>query len=141
MDFCEFFSHSSYEVVTDHNSLTDLAPQVFLLLQLAPPVLGALTVWRLMERPGSVIWTVIVLHSNIVLWSGIHIACHLSPVCTTSFLLQVLSPDHAQHSLLQGRGRGQVRRERLQDTRYDIILVLDIGITLSCLLLSPRLST
>lgn len=56
MDFCEFFSHSSYEV--------------FLLLQLAPPVLGALTVWRLMERPGSVIWTVIVLHSNIVLWSS-----------------------------------------------------------------------
>lgn len=111
MDFCEFFSHSSYEVVTDHDSLTDLAPQVFLLLQLAPPVLGALTVWRLMERPGSVIWTVIVLHSNIVLWSGIHITCHLSPVCTTSFLLQVLSPDHAQHSLLQGRGRGQVIRE------------------------------
>ena len=44
---------------------------MFLLLELVPPVLAALTVWRMMERPGSVIWTIIVLHSNIVLWSGI----------------------------------------------------------------------
>ena len=109
---------------------------MFLLLELAPPVLGALTVWRLMERPGSVIWTVIVLHSNIVLWSGIHITCHMS--------VQVFSSRSSALIMLSThscRGPGVARSERLQDTRYDIILVLDTGITLSCQLLSPRLST
>ena len=137
VDFCEFFSYSSYEVVTDHNSLTDLWPQVFLLLQLAPPVLAALTVWRLMERPGSVIWTVIVLHSNIVLWSGItsHVTCLYKQVFSSRSSALIMLSTHSC------RGPGVARSERLQDTRYDIILVLDIGIILSFQLLSPRLST
>jgi len=54
MDFCEFFSYTSYEV--------------FLLLELVSPVLASITIWRLMTRPGAVIRIIIVIHSNIILW-------------------------------------------------------------------------
>ena len=124
MDFCEFFSHSSYEVVTDHDSLTDLAPQVFLLLQLAPPVLGALTVWRLMERPGSVIWTVIVLHSNIILWSGIHITCHLSCLLSVQQVFSSRSSALIMLSTHSCRGAGVARSEERGYKTQDMILYL-----------------
>ena len=72
MDFCEFFSYTSYEVVSrSYFSRLTLRSQVFLLLELVSPVLASITIWRLMTRPGAVIRIIIVIHSNIILWSVI----------------------------------------------------------------------
>ena len=81
MDFCEFFSYTSYEVVSrSYFSRLTLRSQVFLLLELVSPVLASITIWRLMTRPGAVIRIIIVIHSNIILWSvitaGIHQSAH-----------------------------------------------------------------
>ena len=57
MNFCEQFNHFHYDVI--------------LLLELIPPVLICLTIWRISSSPSRYMWTVIVIHTNILLWTSI----------------------------------------------------------------------
>ena len=137
VDFCEFYSYTSYEVESTRSSYPSLTSsfQIFLLLELAPPVLAAITVWRMMSRPGSVIWIIIVLHSNIVLWSGIQMYGNLHG----KFFHQDLSLDNAQHTLLHRPGCFKVR-EGMFFLKL-IYFYKDIGITSLFQFLSVPLST
>ena len=108
VDFCEFFSYSSYEVV---NEAQFIIPWLTSRPGVPAAGAGAPSARRphCLEADGEARLRHLDSHraalQHCPLVRDTH---HMSHVCT-SFLLQVLCPDHAQHSLLQRSGRGQVR--------------------------------